>query len=147
MTLVVEKNIPVVAAPETIWHLLASPETWPEWWSGCIAANMSGTPRFGEGSKLELVLQPGLMKVTFNPEVDLFTEGKTLSLTERTAFVQSTVTWYLQPKEESTRVSVRGVFQGPFFFFMRILQKGDTPFYLLTQNLRGLRRFAERRGG
>lgn len=147
MSLIVEKSVPIAAAPETVWRLLADPQTWPNWWPDCIVANPSGQARFGEGSRLELVLQPGLMKVTFRPEVDLFTENKTLSLTQRSALVQSTVTWYLQAKPEGTRVAVRGVFQGALFFFMRLLQQGSTPMATLATNLRGLRRMAERMGG
>ena len=146
MSLIVEKSVPVVAAPETIWGLLTNPQSWPEWWPDCIAAKASGPAHFGEGSRLELVLQPGLMKMTFRPEVDLYTENKTLSMTQRSTLVQATVTWYLQPKSEGTRVSVRGVFQGPLFFLMRILQQGSAPMVALTTQLRGLRRTAERMG-
>jgi len=147
MSLIVERSVQIAAAPEAIWGLLSRPDTWAGWWSDCTIAKPYDAGRFGEGSKIELVLQPGWLKVTFRPYVDLFTENKTLSLTQRSALVQSTVAWYIQPRAESTRLAVRGVFQGGLFFFMRVLQRGGTAELVLKSHLRGLKRTVERMGG
>lgn len=146
MSLIVEKSVQIAATPETIWKLLGRPDTWQRWWSDCIIAKPYDAGYFGEGSRLELVLQPGWLKVTFRPFVDLYTENKTLSLTQRSALVQATVSWYIQPRPESTRLAVRGVFQGGLFFFMRVLQRGGTPQITLSSHLRGLKRTVERMG-
>lgn len=145
MSIVVEETAHVLAEPEVIWSLLAEPTGWPAWWPGCLHVNVAGGKRFDEGARLEVVLQPRLLKTTLRPVVDLFTVNRTLSLTHLDPFRQLTVTFSLSVGPERVRVDVRGVFQGSYFFLMRVLQKGSTPQVHLHGVARGLRRAAERR--
>lgn len=145
MSIVVEETAHVLADPEVIWSLLADPPTWPGWWPGCLHVAVAGGRRFDEGASLEIVLQPRVLKTTYRPEVDLFTPGKTLSLTHRGPFRQCTVGFHLSAGAERVRLDVRGVFEGAYFFFLRVLQQGSTPQLSLHGAARGLRRAAERR--
>ncbi len=144
MTLIAEKSIQIVAPPEVIWRVLTDLPAWKSWWPDCYFAQNQTRGQFGEGSQVELVVRPGRLKHTFRPLVDLYTERKTLSFTQRSFGVQATVTWQLQPLTDQTRVSVRGVFQGPLIFIMRVFQRGDLAQISLASQLRGLKKVAER---
>jgi hypothetical protein len=100
--------------------------------------------RFDEGAQLEVVVQPRHLKSTYRPLVDMLTRERILSLTHRRAFRQVTVTYSLLPEADRVRVEARGVFQGAYFFFLRILQQGTLPGKTLKTQLRDLRRTAER---
>ncbi|MEM7583148.1 MAG: SRPBCC family protein [Acidobacteriota bacterium] len=141
----VDITTPIRADPEVIWGLLEDPSTWSDWWRGCVTAQTSDGRSLREGSKLELVLQPKFQKFTFRPVVDLLTENKTLSLTQRSMTLQSTTVWYLAEKPDRTLVNVQTVFNGLLPFAMSILQQRRTVQMSLKANLQGLRRAAERK--
>lgn len=137
-------SINVRADPEVIWGLLVDPSTWQGWWRSCVAARALDGKTLREGSRLELVLQVKFQKLTFKPEVDLLTENRTLSLTQRSLSVQTTTSWYLAEKPDRTQVTVQTVFNGLLPFFMSVLQQRGTVEMALRSNLQGLRRAAER---
>ena len=137
-------SIPVRADPDVIWDLLEDPSTWPGWWRSCVAARSVDGKALREGSRLEVVLQVKLQKLTFKPVVDLLTPNRTLSLTQRSFAVQTTTGWYLAEKPDRTEVKVQTVFNGLLPFVMSILQQRSTVQMALKSNLQGLRRAAER---
>ena len=99
-----------------------------------------------EGSELELVVRPRHMKMTLRPVVDLCTEGKTLSLTHRSAGIHSTCVWQLTDRPEGVRLSAEIVFNGLVPFLITIAQQSSVVRLSLNNNLNGLNRAAERRG-
>ena len=135
----------VRADPEVIWGLLEDPSTWNAWWRSCVAAHTLDNLPLREGSRLEVVLQPKLQKFTFQPTVDLMTENRTLSLTHRSIFVQTTTVWYLAEKPDRTQVTLQTVFNGVLPFLMSVLQQRSSVQMALKGNLQGLRRAAERK--
>ncbi len=132
------------ADPDHIWGLLEDPSSWSTWWRICIAARSVDRKELREGSEIELVLQPRWQKFTFRPVVDLLTENRTLSLTHRSLFVQTTTAWYLAEKPDRTQVTVQSVFNGLLPFLMSLAQQRSTVHLCLKTNLQGLRRAAER---
>ncbi len=134
----------VRADPDVIWRLLEDPSTWKSWWRACLEARTDDGRTLREGSRLEVVLQVKLQKLTFRPVVDLLTEHKTLSLTHRSLTVQTTTVWYLVEKPDRTQVRVQTVFNGLLPFVMSILQQRRAVQLALKSNLQGLRRAAER---
>ncbi len=141
----VDISTQVRADPEVIWGLLEDPSTWSTWWRGCITARTGDGQLAREGSQLEVVLQPKLQKFTFRPIVDLLTENRTFSLTQRSLTVQTTTVWYLAEKPDRTLVNVQTVFNGVLPFAMSILQQRGAVQMSLKANLQGLRRAAERK--
>ncbi len=140
----VDLSTGIRADPDVVWGLLEDPAGWSTWWRGCVAAQAVDGKTLREGSRLELVLQPKLQKFTFKPVVDLLTENRALSLTHRSAFVQTTTAWYLAEKPDRTMVTVQTAFNGLMPFLMSILQQRGTVQLCLKGNLQGLRRAAER---
>ncbi len=132
------------ADPDIVWGLLVDPSSWSSWWRSCVAAHSIDSRDLREGSEIELVLKPKLQKVTFRPVVDLLTDYRTLSLTHRSFFVQTTTAWYLAEKPDRTQVTVQSVFNGILPFLMSIAQQRSTVHLTLKTNLQGLRRAAER---
>jgi hypothetical protein len=139
-----EQSVNVATDREVVWRLLIDPTTWKTWWPDCIDASAVDRKMLHEGSKLELALQPKQVKYTFNPEVDLTSEGKNLSLTHRSLFVQWTVSWHLQDLANGTRVTARGAFTGLGTALKGLFHQDDTVRFSLHSNLRGLKRLAER---
>lgn len=144
MAIVVQHSTTIAAESDIVWRLLIDPSTWQTWWSDCLTATSNDLKQLREGSRLEVVVQPRRQKMTFNPEVDLMTEGKTLSLTHRSALVQCTLSWRLHSQPEGTRVTVRGVFTGLAALTMGLFRQDDTARFSLHGNLRGLKKVAER---
>lgn len=144
MGIEIAQSTQIAAPPENVWPLLVDASTWTTWWPDCIAAQAADFRPLREGSRLEVVLQPRHGKITLHPVVDLLTEHKTLSLTARSALLQTTVAWYLQTSDHGTRVEVRGAFAGLATAAMRLLRRDDTLRFSLNGNLRGLKRTAER---
>ena len=139
-----EHTTGIRADPDIIWGLLEDPSTWSSWWRICIAARSEDGKELREGSEVEMVLQPKFQKFTFRPVVDLLTPDRTLSLTHRGLFVQTTTAWYLADKPDRTQVTVQTVFNGLLPFLMSIAQQRSTVQLVLKTNLQGLRRAAER---
>ena len=107
----VDLSINVRADADVIWSLLEDPSSWSGWWRGCVAARTLDDRTLSENSELELVLQPKFQKLTFKPFVDLLTENRSLSLTHRSLFVQTTTAWYLVEKPDRTQVTVQSRLQ------------------------------------
>ncbi len=139
-----ELSTGIRADPDIIWDLLVDPSSWSTWWRSCVAARSVDRKSLREGSEIELVLQPRHQKITFRPAVDLLTENRTLSLTQRTLFVQTTTAWYLAEKPDRTQVNLHTVFNGVLPFLMSLAQQRSTVQLCLKTNLQGLRRAAER---
>ena len=144
MAVVVEKAASVESAPETVWGLLVNLETWKSWWPGCVEAHATDHRTLHEGSTIELVLQPVSRKVSFKPEVDLLSEGKTLSLTYQSPLLQCTVVWEVAEGPAGARVSLRGVFKGFQVWLMGLASQNGIFQHSLSGSLRGLKRVAER---
>lgn len=141
----VDISTQIRADPEVIWELLVDPAGWSSWWRACVAARKLDDFDLREGSQIEVVLQPKFQKFTFRPVVDLMTENRTLSFTQRSVFVQTTTVWYLAEKPDRVQVNAQSVFNGILPFFMSILQQRKVVHLCLKSNLQGLRRAAERK--
>ena len=135
----------IYADSDAIWELLADPTSWSSWWTDCEAARSVDGKVLREGSGLEVVLQPKIMKLTLTPEVGLLSERKLLSLTHRSAMIHSTVTWQLAEKKEFVVVTADIVFNGVLPFLIAISQQSSIVRFSLTNNLKGLKRAAEQR--
>ncbi len=140
----ITSTVTIAAPPETVWPLLIDPTTWKTWWPDCQAAIAQDHRNLREGSQLEVVLQPKHGKATFNPRVDLITELKTLTLTDRGALLQTSVTWHLHPVDMGTRVTIHGAFAGIGTTVIKLFRRDNTARFSLHSNLRGLKRVAER---
>lgn len=135
----------VFADPAAIWELLIDPPQWKTWWPDCVSATTDDSKSLREGSRIELVLQPRQMRMTLRPEVDLCTENKLLSLTHRSATIHSTATWQLVEKGDTVKVTAQIVFNGFLPFLITIAQQSSIVHFSLNNNLKGLKRAAERR--
>lgn len=144
MAVVVERNANIASSPESVWDLLTRLETWKTWWPDCVEAHTMDRLALREGSKIELVLEPRHRKFTLNPVVDMITEGRTLSLTHQSPFIQGTVVWTLSEGPLGVKASVRGVFQGFQVWLMGLASQNDIFQFSVYSNMRGLKKLAEK---
>lgn len=136
----------IVAPAETVWELLEKPVTWKSWWPECETAQILDRGALREGSAIAVTLKPDYRKYDFRPEVDLFTMGKTLSLTHRSWSMAATVSFYLSEKSNGTHVRLQAVVGGLGMLFANLTGRGGLPLHTLDSALRGLKRTAERLG-
>ena len=139
-----EQTKSIRSDPEVIWELLERPEKWSSWWPECVAARATDDRALREGSRLELVVQPVRMRWKLRPTVDLLTEGRTLSLIHRSAFLQTSFGWYLQERPDATLVKGEVVANGLGPFLVTIAQQSSLVRITVQRNLRALKRAAER---
>lgn len=136
----------IQAPPETVWELIEKPVTWKSWWTECENARIVDRGALREGSAIEVSLRPDARAFTLQPTVDLFTFGKTLSLTHRSWSLAATAAFYVSAKSQGTQVRVQAVVEGLAMVLARLTGKGDLPLHVLDSALRGLKRTAERLG-
>lgn len=136
----------IVAPIDTVWELVEKPVTWKSWWPECENAQILDRGALREGSSIEVTLKPDYRKYDFRPTVDLFTMGKTLSMTHRSWAVSATVSFYLSEKSSGTHVRLQAVVEGLGMLFAGLTGRGALPQQVLDSALRGLKRTAERLG-
>ena len=144
MGIEVELTKVIRSDPEIVWDFLERAETWKTWWKDCLESRAVDDRPLHEGSELEVVLQPRIMKVTLHPTVDLYTRRKTLSMTYRSSMIQTTAAWYLHERPDATHVKAELVFNGFFPFLVTISQQSSAVRACLKRNLSGLKKAAER---
>lgn len=135
----------IFADSDAIWELLGDPPAWPTWWLDCVSAKTLDSRTLREGSALEVLVKPRTMSLTLNPVVDLYTERKLLSLTHRSTFIHTTATWQLLEKKDSVLVTANIVFNGLLPFLITISQQSSVVRFSLNNNLKGLKKAAEKR--
>ena len=144
MGIEVELRKMVQASPKSVWSLLASPKAWSTWWPECESASTLDSKALREGSQLRVAIKPGNNLMELEPEVDLFTDERTLSFTHRSALLQCTCVFYLHEKPTGTLVVVQAVSEGLQSFVAKIMGRGHLVQVVLESGLRGLKRLAER---
>ncbi|MDA8017490.1 MAG: hypothetical protein MPN21_08580 [Thermoanaerobaculia bacterium] len=136
----------ILAPADTVWELLEKPVTWKSWWPECENARILDRGALREGSSIEVTLRPDARTIDLLPTVDLFTMGKTLSLTHRSWALAATASFYLSAKDSGTHVRVQAVVEGLGVLYASLTGNGTLPLQLLDSALRGLKRTAERLG-
>lgn len=136
----------IQAPADTVWELLEKPVTWKSWWTECENARILDRGALREGSSIELTLRPDRRTLDLRPTVDLFTPGKTLSLTHRSWSLAATASFYLSEKSSGTHVRLQAVVEGLGMLFASLTGNGSLPLQVLDSALRGLKRTAERLG-
>lgn len=144
MGIEVELQKMIQASPKSVWSLLASPQTWATWWPECDGARTLDSKAVREGSRLQVTIKPGNNMMDLEPEVDLFTEQRTLSFTHRSVLLQATCVFYLHEKKQGTLVVVQAVAEGLQPLLGRLLGRTHLLNIVLESGLRGLKRLAER---
>lgn len=136
----------ILAPADTVWELIEKPVTWKSWWPECKNAQILDRGALREGSSIEVSLQPDYRTLDFRPTVDLFTMGKTLSLTHRSWSMGATVGFYVSEKKSGTHVRLQAAIEGLGMLFLTLTGRGSLPLQVLDSALRGLKRTAERLG-
>jgi hypothetical protein len=145
LALKVEVSKNVMAAPATVWQLLDRPTSWKAWWDDCVEAIAVDRKGLKEGSTIELVLRPSYRRMSFFPVVDVYTENKILSLACKTALVDATLTFLLQPDREGcTQLRCQLSYGGVYGLLARLTGQADLVRLCHDRCVRGLKRMAER---
>lgn len=136
----------IIAAPvPEVWQLLDRPNSWRVWWQDCVEAHTLDYKGLRETSVLELVLQPGQLRLTYFPWVDALSPNKTLILRYSTLWVRFNATFQLQEHTESGGTNARLIldYGGPQMMVARLTGQGHQVTIVVDRCLRGLKRAAE----
>ncbi len=143
-TLAIEESIHIAAAPEIVWHFLAEPRSWQHWWTGCRGAETQDRKTLHDGSELRLALHLGWMTWKFTVRIGATTANRSLAWAGKGGGVGSRHAFYLDAKPNGTFVRQQATFSGPGVLFFRLLRLDAAARRMFHQNLRGLKRAAER---
>lgn len=144
MALTIEETILVGAPPEVVWRLLADTTSWRVWWSACLEVAAKDRRPLHDGSELELLLKPGWLALRFKPKVLAVTENRALIWQGQGGGVTGRHAFYLDAKPAGTFVRQREDFEGLGLPLFRLLGFAGATRRMFRDNLRGLKKLAER---
>lgn len=146
MPFTIEESVLVATPVDTVWKLLENPWTWPQWWSACHDAQTLDRKPIRDGSELRLTLRPSWLTLTFRAKVQVAQPGRALIWSGTGSGVSGRHAFYLEARPNGTQVREREEFEGPLVGLWRLLGQARATRRMFQQNLKGLKRFAERGG-
>lgn len=143
-TLRIEESIHIAAAPEIVWRFLADPHSWQHWWPGLREGETKDRKTLHDGSQLYLSLRLGWVSVRFAVRVEAATPPRSLLWVGKVAGLTGRHAFYLDARPNGTFVRQQEDFSGPGLLFFRLGRFDAATRRMFQQNLRGLKRMAER---
>jgi len=140
----IEESIHIAAPPEVVWKYLVDPRSWQHWWPGCRDAETRDRKTLHDGSTLTLSLRLGWLTVKFAARVEAATAPRSLLWAGGGAGVSGRHAFYLEAKPNGTFVRQQEHWSGAGLWFFRLLRLDAASRKMFQQNLRGLKRIAER---
>ncbi len=140
----IEETIHIAAPPEVVWKFLVDPRSWQHWWPGCRDAETRDRKTLHDGSSFVLAVHLGWLTLRFNAQVEAATAPRALIWTASGAGVTGRHAFYLDAKPNGTFVREQESFSGAGVLLFRLLRFDAASRRMFQQNLRGLKRIAER---
>jgi hypothetical protein len=142
----IEETIQIATSPEIVWRLLADPRTWQHWWPGCRSAETRDRKTLHDGSQLDLALHLGWLTVQFTARIEAATPQRALIWVGRGSGVTGRHAFYLDARPNGTFVRQQESWSGAGLLFFRLARFDAASRRMFQQNLRGLKKLAERSG-
>jgi uncharacterized protein YndB with AHSA1/START domain len=140
----IEETVHVAAPPEAVWKLLVDTHTWRLWWPGCVEAESRDRKLLRDGSRFSLRLKLGWILFAVSPKVEAATPPRSLVWSGTGAGLTGRHAFYLDARPNGTFVRQQESFSGPGLFVFRLLRLDRATQRMFHDNLRGLKRLAER---
>jgi carbon monoxide dehydrogenase subunit G len=140
----IEESIHIAAGPEIVWRFLADPRSWQHWWPGFREGETKDRKALHDGSELKLGLHLGWVTIRFAVRVEAMTPPRSLLWVARGAGVVARHAFYLDARPNGTFVRQQQDLSGAGLLFFRLGRFDAATRRMLQQNLRGLKRMAER---
>jgi hypothetical protein len=144
MALTIEETTLVGTPPEAIWRLLADPTCWRLWWPACLEAEAKDRRPLHDGSELDLLLKPTWIAMRVRPTVEVASPARALIWRGTSAGLTGRHAFYLDAKPNGTLVRQREEFSGWGLVPFRLLRLDVATRRMFRDNLRGLKKLAER---
>lgn len=146
MPYTLEETALVAAPAEAVWKYLGNPWSWSQWWPACREARTADRKPLREGGRLHLVLRPSFLTLTFAPVVEVLQPGRALIWAGTGGGVTGRHAFFLEARAGGTFVRQREDFSGPGVALFLLLGQAGATRRMFRENLKGLKRFAERGG-
>ena len=144
MSLEIEETIHIGAPPESVWKFLVDLHSWQHWWPGCREAETKDRKPLHDGSPFVLAVRLGWLTIKFNARVEAASAPRSLLWVATGGGVTGRHAFYLDAKPNGTFVRQKESFTGPGLLFFRLARFDAASRRRFRQNLRGLKRIAER---
>jgi len=144
VALVLESRTSIAAPPLPVWALLVDTKSWKSWWPAVREARTFDHKPLHDRSRFEMTLELGRLTLTVRPTVTLAAEGKTVEWEGHWAAVPMRQEWFIDGKPEGSRVTARITFFGFGGTLLDWLRIGRVWDRMLQEQLRSLKRTAER---
>lgn len=144
MPLRLEESTLAGAPTETVWRLVADPTCWRLWWPACLEAAARDRKPLHDGSELRLVVKPSWIPIRFALRVEVATAPRALILAGRGAGLEIRHSFFLEARPNGTLVRERQELSGWGLAPFRLLRQDVASGARLRENLKGLKRLAER---
>lgn len=142
----IAETLQIAAPPETVWRFLSDPHTWQHWWPGCRDAETRDRKTLHDGSLLKLAVRLGWLTLKLEARVEAATAPRTLLWVGTGSGVAGRHAFYLDARPNGTFIRQQESFSGPGVLFLRLARLDRAARRMMQQNLRGLKRVAERAG-
>ena len=144
MSLQIDETIHIGAPPETVWKFLVDLQSWQHWWPGCREAEASDRKLLHDGSSFVLAVHLGWLTLKFKARVEAATSPRSLLWVASGGGVTGRHAFYLDAKPSGTFVRQQERLSGPGLLLFRLARFDAASRRMFQQNLRGLKRIAER---
>jgi uncharacterized protein YndB with AHSA1/START domain len=144
MPLAIEETTLVGAPPEAIWRLLEDSYHWNLWWREVLESEPLDRKPLHDGSRLRLLVQPSWIPIRYRPVVEVATPNRALIWSAPGGGMTTRHAFYLEPKPNGTLVRQRQDLSGWGLLPFRLLRLHHATRRMLHDNLRGLKKLAER---
>lgn len=144
MALVLEESAVAGAPAEAVWRLVCDPTTWRLWWPGCLEAETKDRRPLHDGSQLRLVVKPSWIAIRFALRVEVATPPRALILAGQGAGMAIRHSFFFETRPAGTLVRERQELSGWGLAPFRLLRQEVATGARLRENLKGLKRLAER---
>lgn len=139
-----EESILVAAPAPFVWRLLADSTTWRTWWTHSLDARTADRKPLADGSQLTLLLRPSWAPLRFRARVEAATADRFLLWASQGAGLRVQHAWHLEARAGGTFVRQQLTLAGPGLWLLYGLGQVGPLRRMLRDNLRGMKKLAER---
>jgi len=140
----IEESIQIAAAPEIVWKCLADPRSWKHWWPGCREAETRDRKPLHDGSLFSVAQHLGWITLRFSARVEAATAPRSLHWVASAGGFSGRHAFHLDARPNGTFVRQHESFSGPGVLLFRLARFDVATRRMFQQNLKGLKRMAER---
>lgn len=138
----IEEGIQIAAPAEAVWRFLVDTRTWPLWWASLVEVKPAILRPLADGARFVLHVQPSWLGMREQARVEVANPPRSLIWSNR-GLVAARHAWFLEERDEGTRVIHRLTLDGLGAVGLRLLRQPPALADNFRRSLRSLKRLVE----